>query len=251
MHLALRELRGIYARRQSLALLAGIALVMGVSGPFGTIDSLALVPRLAYWAVVVPMTYAAGFLGSALVHPLLPEGPRALRIALAAGGSTLLVAPLLGFVHLSLALPLGTPLQILLMVAAIYVISAVVESLGYLMAQPSVPAPPAQGQPPAILRRIAPDKRGPLVALTVEDHYVRVRTRKGEASVLMRLSDAIAETVPVAGLQVHRSHWVALDAVQSIRRRGDGALLQIAGGDEIPVSRGHLPKLRQAGLLPQ
>lgn len=248
MQLALRDLRAVFARRLTLAVLAGVAVVMGISGPFGTIDSLPLFPRLAYWAIVVPATYGAGYLGSALVHPALPRGPRFWRIALAAAASTLLVGPVLALVHAGFGLAAGNPAQMALLVAAIWVICVVVETLGYLVAQQT-----AQDAPPtaAILRRVAPDKRAALVALSVEDHYVRIRTRKGEETVLMRLSDAIAETAPVAGLQVHRSHWVALDAVQQVRRRGDGALVQIAGGAEIPVSRAHLPKLRQAGLLPQ
>jgi hypothetical protein len=37
------------------------------------------------------------------------------------------------------------------------------------------------------------------VALSVEDHYVRVRTTRGEEMILMRLSDAIRETAPETG----------------------------------------------------
>lgn len=252
LHLALREWRGVFANRLTLAVLAGVALVLGVSGPFGTLDSLPLLPRLAYWGAVVPLTYAAGSLGSRLVHPALPRGPRALRIALAAAGSTALVAPVLALVHLTYGLPFGGGGQIALLGAAIYVICVVVETLGYLIAQQRASAAAAPAPiPPAILQRIALDKRAPLVALSAEDHYVRIRTRKGESMALMRLSDAIAQTAPIQGLQVHRAHWVALDAVQGARRRGDGAILQMVCGADIPVSRAHLPKIKHAGLLPQ
>jgi DNA-binding LytR/AlgR family response regulator len=101
------------------------------------------------------------------------------------------------------------------------------------------------------LDRLALAKRGTLIALSVEDHYVRVRTDRGEAMVLMRLSDAIGETAPVKGLRVHRSHWVALDAVVAAKRRGDGAILTMAAGPEIPVSRANVAAIRDAGLLPR
>nr|WP_301270752.1 MULTISPECIES: LytTR family DNA-binding domain-containing protein [unclassified Roseobacter] len=112
--------------------------------------------------------------------------------------------------------------------------------------------PPDDEAPPApLLDRLPLEKRGPLVALSVEDHYVRVRTTKGEEMVLMRLTDAIREVGATAGLQVHRSHWVALDAVRSARREGDRAILTMSHGGDIPVSRSRLADAKSARLLPR
>ena len=66
----------------------------------------------------------------------------------------------------------------------------------------------------------------------------------------MRLADAIAETGDTAGLQVHRSHWVALDQVRGVRREGDRAILSMAHGPDIPASRSNIAALKEAGLLP-
>ena len=101
------------------------------------------------------------------------------------------------------------------------------------------------------LGRLPLAKRGPLVSLSVEDHYVRIRTRQGEEMVLMRLADAVRETRGVVGLQVHRSHWVALDQVRGAARRGDGAVLTMSTGPDIPVSRANVAAIRDAGLLPR
>ncbi|MDE0344439.1 MAG: LytTR family DNA-binding domain-containing protein [Boseongicola sp.] len=90
-----------------------------------------------------------------------------------------------------------------------------------------------------------------MIALSVEDHYTRVRTTKGEELLLLRLSDAIRETAPVAGLQVHRSHWVASDQVTGSRRDRNRTLLILRNGDEIPVSRANMRAVREAGLLPR
>jgi len=68
--------------------------------------------------------------------------------------------------------------------------------------------------------------------------------------LLMRLSDAIRETAPTAGLQVHRSHWVARDQIASVKRTGDRAIMTLKTGAEIPASRTYIPALRDAGLLP-
>lgn len=75
-----------------------------------------------------------------------------------------------------------------------------------------------------------------LVLLRMEDHYVRVVTRDGQALILMRLSDAIAELADVPGLQVHRSWWVAVAEIQSVARKGKGLCLVMSEGTQVPVS---------------
>lgn len=65
----------------------------------------------------------------------------------------------------------------------------------------------------------------------------------------MRLSDAIKETAPVAGMQVHRSHWVALDAVASATRKNGKPVLTLENGTEVPVSRTYLDAVRSAGFF--
>ena len=81
LQLTLRELRGNFQQPVTLAALAAVAVVVGISGPFDTINAFALPQRLAYWAVVVPITYAAGFWGSLLVGPVVRNQRIALRIA--------------------------------------------------------------------------------------------------------------------------------------------------------------------------
>ena len=94
------------------------------------------------------------------------------------------------------------------------------------------------------------DKRGPLISLSVQDHYVDIVTTRGREMLLLRLSDAIRETQPTPGLRVHRSHWVALDQVSSARRDGARAVLTMSDGRDIPVSRSHVAAVKEAGLFP-
>lgn len=91
-------------------------------------------------------------------------------------------------------------------------------------------------------------QRGKLLALSVADHYVDIVTDRGKALVLMRFADAIRETGGVAGLQIHRSHWVAREAVVRSHRAGGKLLLELSNGLRLPVSRSFLPEVREAGL---
>lgn len=102
--------------------------------------------------------------------------------------------------------------------------------------------------PPEFVKRL-PANFGPVRALESEDHYVRVHGVGRSELILMRLADAVAEMAGADGLQVHRSWWVAIDAVVSARRQGRQAVLLLADGAEVPVSRANMAAARAAGLL--
>jgi DNA-binding LytR/AlgR family response regulator len=86
-------------------------------------------------------------------------------------------------------------------------------------------------------------------AVASEDHYLRVYTSVGSALILMRLSDAIAELDGIEGAQVHRSWWVARNAVEGVRREDRRTLLILKGGAVAPVSRPNVMALRAAGWI--
>lgn len=84
--------------------------------------------------------------------------------------------------------------------------------------------------------RLPPAIGTDLILLRMEDHYVRVVTGHGQALILMRLSDAIAELEGVPGVRVHRSWWVALGEVRSVARKGKRLELVMSEGSHVPVS---------------
>ena len=223
--------------------LAGVVLILTISAPFGTGEAMRALPRLAYWALIVFASYSIGYAANAVA-----TGGLARRIAVAGALTALGVVPLV-FLANGLAFGFwpdaGEALVLAGNVCAIAVVIAGVFQVAH--AQPGA----AEDGPPDLLDRLPLDKRGPLVSLSVEDHYVRIRTLRGEEMVLMRLADAVRETRGVAGLQVHRSHWVALDQVRGAVRRGDGAVLTMSAGPDIPVSRANVAAIREAGLLPR
>ena len=89
----------------------------------------------------------------------------------------------------------------------------------------------------------------PILAVSVEDHYVRVIAEDQSHLVLMPLRDAIALLPPDEGMQVHRSWWVARSAVCAHHRKGRDLRLSLSNGMDVPVSRAMTGPLREAGWL--
>jgi len=98
-------------------------------------------------------------------------------------------------------------------------------------------------------RRLPLEKRGCLIRLEAQDHYLNVVTKAGSALLLMRLQDAVEALAGLQGLQVHRSHWVALSAVAAHRRDKGRDFLVLTNGDEVPISRSFRPDVKAAGLI--
>jgi hypothetical protein len=108
-------------------------------------------------------------------------------------------------------------------------------------------APPRTAPPPNPLFDTLPPELGTqIIALEMEDHYVRVHTALGSALVLMRLRDAMVLVGDVEGMQVHRSWWVARGAVEDVLREGRNVRLRLARGIEAPVARANITPLRDA-----
>jgi len=232
------------------AALAGIAVILGVAGPFETDEVLRFVPRVVYWAVIVTASYSCGFLASDLVRGLAGKLPVWVRILVAGLLTGACVAAVVIVVNLAAFGFLPNRADLPEFLGSILAISLVITAVGEAIGQ-NATSTVKQANPPRLLQRIPLDKRGALIALSVEDHYVRIQTTKGTELVLLRLSDAINEVGDTVGTQVHRSHWAASDQVDRARREGDRAILTMRNGAEIPVSRANVSKIKEAGLLPR
>ncbi|SDO45726.1 LytTr DNA-binding domain-containing protein [Lutimaribacter pacificus] len=244
LQLALRETRGFLARWPVLTGAAVIVVILVISGPFGTGDALTILPRLLYWAAVALLTFPAGVLVNRLVAAT--GGPGAMTAVLATLASGLAATGIvLALNAVTFAPGAGVDWPV---VARILAVAVLVAAAFHFRTAQTTQEPPS---PPSFLDRLPLDKRGPLVSISVQDHYVEVVTTRGRDLLLMRLGDAIRETGATKGLQVHRSHWVALDQVQAARREGERAVLTMTSGHEIPVSRTYVPAVREAGLLPR
>ncbi len=90
------------------------------------------------------------------------------------------------------------------------------------------------------------DIDGQILVLSAQDHYVEYTTTTGKKLVRMRMREAIARMRGQQGLSVHRSHWVAIDAIKSLHKKNGKRFLLLTNGDKIPVSASKLAAVKKA-----
>ncbi|MCR5880023.1 LytTR family DNA-binding domain-containing protein [Phenylobacterium sp. J367] len=83
-----------------------------------------------------------------------------------------------------------------------------------------------------------------VLCLQMEDHYVRIHTAQGSRLAHGTLGQAMAAQAGREGLQVHRSWWVARDAVRGHVWDGRNLRLELVNGVQAPVSRAAVARLR-------
>lgn len=122
---------------------------------------------------------------------------------------------------------------------------------------PAVPKPCPQAQalgavqaverpdaPEGLIDRLPMAIGRQLVSISSDLHYLQVVTRRGRATLLGSLAEAETE-LGALGLRIHRSHWVALDAVRRLRRSAQGWRCELQDGRSLPVSRRRAAEIRQ------
>ncbi|PWC34120.1 transcriptional regulator [Azospirillum sp. TSO35-2] len=256
--------------RRRLPLMAATIVTLAVLGPFGTFREMGFGVRLAYWGSLIATGSLMFELVMVVARRVLPDLERSWPLMLAAAfvtvslGQTIVVALL---EHHLRDRDYLSPAGLAELFGYVLVITALVSALPVwlelrdhgLVGHAPAPAPATPGPAPPdpapatasdapFLDRIPPRLGRELLALEMEDHYVRVHTTGGSDLILMRLRDAVAELAGIDGLQVHRSYWVAAAAVAAVERKPDGKLaLRLTNGLRVPVSRTHAPAVRAAG----
>jgi hypothetical protein len=267
LQLALREMQGAATNRYSRIGMILVTVLLAVSGPFGTFQSFNVGQRFGYWAATVVASYLVGqgaltFFLELLRQQIAQRWPRVIVAGLLASlPVTIVVLVVNGVAYRHLELNDSLMMWLYATIVTLTVVVMFV-ALSELMRGPAGGLPAAgavataAAQPssanvsaPPILSRVPLPQRGRLLALVVEDHYVDIVTDKGKALVLMRLADAMREAAGVPGLQIHRSHWVARDAVVKAHRADGKLSLELSNGQRLPVSRGFLPAVKEAGLV--
>lgn len=260
-------------RQMHFALQGAVVLALGVflamAGPFGTYGDLAPLPRYAYWVGLCFFGYGS-LVVAALAMRALRRTTGAAAIAAAALASalptTFAVAWAEQLLRLQHAVPLQAMPRVYGSVAAVQLLMLLLLTRMRLSLDPLLAPRPSDantsahvhhlplGAPPGghqladmgFLARIPEHLGRDLLALQAEDHYLRVITALGSDLLLMRLADAMRELPAARGMQVHRSWWVAFEAVTAIERDAGRLVLVLSNGQQIPVSRTYQPAVRAA-----
>lgn len=257
-----------------VAVLVVIGLVLAVLAPLGS-NYMPLAHRIAYWVSMALAGYVLYKPIGALIVPLstrldLPEWfmwgasvavatvPMATLVWIVNAGAGPVPIPSLevALVHYAAVLVVGAIITLLFNLlpatrsgqvgpgpdAAATLASASTSAFATLVTAPELPAP----LPNPLFDQLPPELGSEIIALEMEDHYVRVHTALGSALVLMRLRDAMALVGEIEGMQVHRSWWVARAAVDDVLRDGRNVRLKLARDLEAPVARANVAALRDA-----
>ncbi len=256
LQFALRELTSIVRRPRLWIVFAIVCAIFALTGPFGTFEVLKFPARLGYWVIIQILTWGIALsvislCGALRQRPAFSDMATVLVGALIAAGPIGVVVELVGANVFARPLTLaGTVWQVAL-AAPISVLLGLLATLFLQEAEPEQVVSPSASASAAkpgekLLRRLPAEKRGTLHYLSMQDHYVEVVTSKGSALILLRFQEALDELEGYEGLQIHRSHWAALDAVEEIQREAGKLLLKMRDGTTLPVSRSFAKPVRQA-----
>ena len=233
-----------------LLLLGLVGLVMSELGPYRTIDA----PhglRMAYWLLAV---FGSGLAGI-IVDRAMSERVRSfwLRILVV---SVVITPPVTLYIYALNALILDLPRRWWLLPQLAWQVLVVMLLLMTLRAllrrrvveTRTVVVPPLpEAERDFRLRLSAKRRAARLIAVEADDHYVRVHTDAGSELVTMRFSEAVEELSRAYGYRLHRSWWVAAEAIEAVRWTRGGGEVRLAGGTVAPVSRSYAAALKSAG----
>lgn len=99
-------------------------------------------------------------------------------------------------------------------------------------------------QTPNINSLVPADKRGKIISLSAQDHYVEIVTEKGRHLSRMPMKKAVSMVPDRVGMQVHRSHWAAFAAMLTVEKEAERHILVLRNGARLPVSKAKLAELQ-------
>ncbi len=238
--------------------LAAVAIgaMFGFAGPFGSYPAFSTTERYTFWLGLVGLGYVCNAVVARAAMPnqrfaSMPAAARVAAIALAAAiPMTFVTSWTLGQVQPGRVIG---PSQLPLLFVAVASVQ-LVHSIAMAMVsergrrdRDGREEPPKGPHVPAFMLRVPLHLGRELIAVEGHDHYLRVHTRLGSDLILCRLSDALGELADVDGLQVHRSWWIAANAVIGIERDGARTFVLLERGLRVPVARKYLAAVRESG----
>lgn len=230
-----------------------LCFLAAYAGPFGTYNN-SFPYRLAFWTLVIFTSVLMAGWFTRLAHRLVSRERPWLQDLVVVGLMTVCFSPILiGYSAGFLAVRFASFADALPFAQYVAIISLCITTSRRIITRrgqgAADSAPPEPVPEPRLTRRLPEGFRGPILRLTVEDHFVDVVGPGQTHRLRMRFADAIDEMDPIAGFCTHRSHWVTRAAVDRVKRDGGRIFLILTNGDQVPVSRTYRPQVEAAGLL--
>ncbi|GAB5379321.1 MAG: LytTR family DNA-binding domain-containing protein [Aliiglaciecola sp.] len=255
-------------RVKSLLLMTVIGVVIGILRPFG-MTAYPLYQSISYWVFTC-------YLGYAIYAPTITFANRKLESLMKKRWWRVAVGAFFASIFMTIAMPICTYLfldikvdlvnefadmfpRILLIGSVISIISlvreelekrsiALVETQNQLAESKHSQKVVEDAAYHEFMSQLPIEKRGELLCLEMDDHYINVYTDKGHHMVLMRFKDAISVLSNYPGLQTHRSWWVANDAIIKVEKDDRKLKLTLLNGMSVPVSRTYQKQVKEAGF---
>lgn len=232
--------------REQLIAFAITLAAFTVLGPFQSY-AMPVGQRALFWALSLMAGWVCviGMLTLVLRHPAFDEWHGGFRVALAVLIATIPTTFLVSQIETHVGFP-DQPAPFWALIWHVLAVCALIGGLVYLrvaarlglqdIQKPQTPAP--------FLKRLSYELGGQILSLSMQDHYVEVTTAKGTELILIRLQDAVNEMGAIAGMQIHRSHWVALSGMRQLKRQNGKLLIELVDGRTLPVSRTYAQTVR-------
>lgn len=236
-----------WRRPAAILLPLAVAAALAVTGAFGTYVGMTLPLRLLHFAGVTVAICAMVFALSGIVQRFWFDGTLPFWAMLAVG---VITAPAGGWIVLK-ALGLSAPralshITYFELTTQVLMCNLAIGTLGWNLLRQSrtqraaceVQQQPRSNSYQALRAKLPVGIRNAVIlALSAEDHYVRIRTDRGEALILMNLAAAIAALGEGSGVRVHRSHWVSRQLAEKASMRGCRHGVRVNDDTVLPVSR--------------
>ena len=243
LQLTLRELQVMCASHRFWIGLVAVVIILAIAGPFGTLTELGFAERLVYWAFSAILTFFCGLTVSYLTGLFLfqsgmPEWPARIAGGIVAG---LPVAILVWSINKYVFhMDMGGGVVFLKVWTYCTIISVSIMILYILLKGTDH----TQAEASPFLQRLPRHLGSNLLHLSAQDHYVEAVTENGSHLILMRFSDALKELTRSDGIQIHRAHWVSINAISKPVKKDNKLIIETIDGKRFPVSRSHLKMVK-------
>jgi DNA-binding LytR/AlgR family response regulator len=222
-----------------------MAIALAVVGAFGSYVSMALSLRLLHFSATSLVIGAAAFtVSAALRRYLFPNGQPLwatilTALALAPPGAVIVQQSLRLFAPQALPFVSLGELTAQVLTMNLFIGTIAWALLRHTDKSEDATSLRAESEMSNALRAKLPMtlRNAAVLALSAEDHYVRVRTDRGQALILINLAGAIEALGPHAGVRIHRSHWIAREVATGVTSRSSRAGVRLDDATVLPISR--------------